>query len=131
MSKLLFQIVIASSALPWTGYILGWLLAIACGQSRRDALTIAIETGIQNTGIAIFMLNFTLPQPQADMTTAVPMCNSMLTPLPLLVIYIIRRFCCRTKFPEEMEQVPTEEPKLLTEKPEENKQKSELQKLPL
>lgn len=75
-----------------------------CRQSRKDALTIAIETGIQNTGIAIFMLNFTLPQPQADMTSAVPVANSMMTPLPLLLIYILKKIFCRTSIEE------TEEP---------------------
>ncbi|XP_013105483.2 hepatic sodium/bile acid cotransporter [Stomoxys calcitrans] len=91
-----WKILIASSALPWIGYVIGWLMAIICRQSPRDALTIAIETGIQNTGIAIFMLNFALPQPQADMTSAVPVASSMVTPLPLLVIYVIRKIFCRS-----------------------------------
>lgn len=79
-------------------------MALLCRQSPRDALTIAIETGIQNTGIAIFMLNFTLPQPQADITSAVPVANSMMTPLPLLLLYILKKIFCRTSIEE------TEEP---------------------
>ncbi|XP_075156486.1 hepatic sodium/bile acid cotransporter-like [Haematobia irritans] len=108
-----WKILIASSALPWIGYIIGWLLAIICRQSPRDALTIAIETGIQNTGIAIFMLNFALPQPQADMTSAVPVANSMMTPLPLLVIYIIRKIFCRSSTTtEQVEKAETKDAKL-------------------
>ncbi|KAM7346406.1 hepatic sodium/bile acid cotransporter-like isoform 1-T2 [Cochliomyia hominivorax] len=99
-----WKILFASSALPWIGYIIGYILALLCRQSPRDALTIAIETGIQNTGIAIFMLNFTLPQPQADMTSAVPVANSMMTPLPLLLMYILKKIFCRTSIEE------TEEP---------------------
>lgn len=55
-------------ALPWLGYLLGYILARVFGQNGPDSLTIAIETGVQNTGIAIFLLG-ALPQPQADLTT--------------------------------------------------------------
>lgn len=96
--------------MPWLGYVLGWALATLLRQSPKDALTIAIETGIQNTGIAIFMLNFTLPQPQADMTSAVPVASSMMTPLPLLAIYLIRKCFCRTSI-EETEDAPSIESK--------------------
>lgn len=57
--------------MPWIGYILGYLMAFALKRSPADCLTIAIETGIQNTGISIFMLRFALPQPQADLTTGI------------------------------------------------------------
>ncbi|XP_058978942.1 hepatic sodium/bile acid cotransporter-like [Musca domestica] len=92
-----WKILMASSALSWLGYLIGWVFAVICRQSARDAITIAIETGIQNTGIAIFMLNFTLPQPQADMTSAVPVANSMMTPVPLLLLYIIKKIFFRNK----------------------------------
>jgi len=106
-----WKIIIASCALPWIGYFIGWILAVIFKQSSRDALTIAIETGIQNTGIAIFMLNFTLPQPQADMTSAVPVANSMMTPIPLLLIYIIKKIFFRTSI-EEVEEAPSKITKL-------------------
>ncbi|XP_039962293.1 sodium/bile acid cotransporter-like [Bactrocera tryoni] len=91
------KILIGSCILPWLGYVIGWLIATVLRQPPKDAITIAIETGIQNIGIAIFMLNFTLPQPQADMTSAVPMANSMLTPLPLLLIYFLKLCFCRKR----------------------------------
>lgn len=56
-------------ALPWIGYLLGYIMGKICQQNNPDCLTIAIETGIQNTGIAIFLLRFALPQPEADLTT--------------------------------------------------------------
>lgn len=40
-------------------------------QNYQDRLAIAIEAGIQNTGIAIFVLRYALPQPEADLTTIV------------------------------------------------------------
>lgn len=56
--------------LPWLGYILAYILAKIFKQNSKDSITIAVETGIQNTGIAIFLLTFTLPQPEADITTS-------------------------------------------------------------
>lgn len=56
--------------LPYLGYLCGYLAARIFKQPGPDCLAIALETGIQNTGIAIFLLRFTLPQPQADLTTS-------------------------------------------------------------
>lgn len=47
----------------------GYLLARIFGQPNTDCTAIALETGIENTGIAIFLLRFALPQPEADLTT--------------------------------------------------------------
>jgi sodium/bile acid cotransporter 3/5 len=55
--------------LPWLGYVCGWLAAHVFKQPPGDALAISIETGIQNTGIAFFLLHFSLEQPEADLTT--------------------------------------------------------------
>ncbi|KAM8720080.1 hypothetical protein ACLKA7_006175 [Drosophila subpalustris] len=86
-----WQIAVAGLALPGLGYIIAWLAAKLLHQNSADALTIAIETGIQNTGIAIFFLRTTLPQPQADLTTVVPVSVAIMTPLPLLGIYLYQR----------------------------------------
>lgn len=58
------------------------------GQCKEDRLAIAIESGIQNTGIAIFILRFALAQPQADLTTVVPVAVAIMTPIPLLAFWI-------------------------------------------
>lgn len=87
------QVAIAGLALPGLGYTFAWLAAKLLNQSSADALTIAIETGIQNTGIAIFFLTTTLPQPQADLTTVVPVSVAVMTPLPLIGIYVYQRLC--------------------------------------
>lgn len=55
--------------LPYLGYLLAYVMAKVLKQSQPDCLAIAIEAGIQNTGIAIFLLRFSLPQPEADLTT--------------------------------------------------------------
>lgn len=55
--------------LPWLGFMFGFIVAYICKQSQADVRAIAIETGIQNTGVAIFLLRFTLKPPSDDLTT--------------------------------------------------------------
>uniref|UniRef100_A0A1A9WDB0 Sodium-bile acid cotransporter n=1 Tax=Glossina brevipalpis TaxID=37001 RepID=A0A1A9WDB0_9MUSC len=90
-----WQIVLGGLLLPWLGYILAWLLAKMLHQNAVDSLTIAIETGIQNTGIAIFLLRFSLPPPQDDLTTVIPVSVAIMTPFPLLGIYLYKKFAVR------------------------------------
>lgn len=67
--------------LPWLGYFLGGGSAWLLKQDWRDVLAIGIETGVQNTGLAIFALRFSLPQPEADLTTVLPVAVAMMTPI--------------------------------------------------
>lgn len=99
-----WQIVVAGLGLPWLGYLAGFIGGKAFRQPPGDILAIAIETGIQNTGISIFLLRFTLPQPEGDLTTVVPVAVAIMTPIPLMLIY----FCklCRQKFCISPDQVP-------------------------
>ena len=63
-------------------------------------LTIAIETGLQNTGVPIILLKFSLPQPEADISIVAPVVVAMFMPLPLWIavtVVEIRRRCCRSK----------------------------------
>lgn len=55
--------------LPWLGFTFGFIVARICKQPQPNIRAIAIETGIQNTGVAIFLLRFTLKPPVDDLTT--------------------------------------------------------------
>lgn len=90
-NKFKSQIVIAGLGLPWLGYTFGWLSAKIFKQSNPDSIAISVETGIQNTGISIFLLAFSLDQPMADLTTVVPVAVAIMTPFPLLAIYLIQK----------------------------------------
>ncbi|KAJ8946945.1 hypothetical protein NQ314_008744 [Rhamnusium bicolor] len=90
-SQILTYIIVAGMALPWLGYVAGYLLAKVFNQTPADCITIAIEVGIQNTGIAIFLLRFALPQPQADLTTVAPVAVATLTPFPLLFLFLYKK----------------------------------------
>ena len=64
MIKLIdWKIAVVGFALPWLGFAFGCLFSKLCRRERKDIIAIAIETGIQNTGMAIFMLWFTLDHP--------------------------------------------------------------------
>jgi len=92
-----WKIILAGMGLPWLGFIFGMLVAILFRQPNQDVRAIAIETGIQNTGVSIFLLRFSLKQPAADLTTVVPVSCAIMTPLPLLVLYIIKIVLDRRK----------------------------------
>lgn len=82
-----WEIVVAGLCLPWLSYTLGYSAAWIFRQPSPDCMAIALETGIQNTGISIFLLRFTLPQPAADLTTVMPVSVAIMTPLPLICCY--------------------------------------------
>ncbi|CAL8138116.1 unnamed protein product [Orchesella dallaii] len=88
---LTWQILLSGMLLPWVGYILGSGTALLLQQDWRDVLAIGVETGVQNTGLAIFALRFSLPQPDSDLTTVMPVAVAIMTPiLPMFVMMFQR-----------------------------------------
>lgn len=94
MTNFLFQIIIAGFGLPWLGFSFGFLAAKILRQTSVDCIAISIETGIQNIGIAIFLLTFSLDQPMADMTSAV--CKTYFIYFISInnLIFILTGSCC-------------------------------------
>ncbi|XP_057664047.1 sodium/bile acid cotransporter 5-like [Diorhabda carinulata] len=90
-----WQIIVAGMGIPWLGYVAGYLISKLLRQNPVDCLTMAIEIGIQNTGIAIFLLRFALPQPEADLTTVAPVAVAVLTPFPLLLLFVVKKLRSR------------------------------------
>ena len=89
MIKLIdWKIAVVGFSLPWLGFAFGCLFSKLCQRERKDSIAIAIETGIQNTGMAIFMLWFTLDHPAGDLAAVVPVAVATLTPFPLLFALI-------------------------------------------
>jgi len=108
MIKLIdWKIAVVGFALPWLGFAFGCLFSKLCRRERKDIIAIAVETGIQNTGMAIFMLWFTLDHPAGDLAAVVPVAVATLTPFPLLaalVYYNLRARLCPGQ-PKEKEMV--------------------------
>lgn len=92
-----WQIIVAGLGLPLLGYCFGFLASRVMRLPLADALAISVETGIQNTGIAIFLLRFALEQPAADLTTVMPVSTAIMTPLPLMLLMIGLRLHARSK----------------------------------
>ncbi|KAI0214454.1 P3 protein [Lamellibrachia satsuma] len=91
-------VVLAGCCLPYVGFLLGAVLAAVCRQSRARIITIALETGIQNIGLPILVIQHSLPHPESDIAMIGPIAVAIATPLPLwlgLAIQEVRRRCCR------------------------------------
>ncbi|XP_067942698.1 P3 protein-like [Watersipora subatra] len=72
------------------GGVLGFLIALACQQGKTLAITIGVETAIQNLKIVTIMLRTSLPQPWADISSAVPI-SMIVFAFPTFIILLIGR----------------------------------------
>lgn len=86
-----WKIILAGAVIPWTGYLIGLIISVFVRLSAPDIISMTVESGIQNTGIAIFMLKFSLGQPAADITTVIPVAVALMTPIPLLMCFIFKK----------------------------------------
>ncbi|CAH1773363.1 unnamed protein product [Owenia fusiformis] len=94
----------AGMLLPWCGFSIGLLVAFILRQPFKTAKTIAFETGIQNIGIAIILLQFSLPKPDGDLAVVMPVIVAIFTPIPLQIIFVgllIRRCIKKRSNPED------------------------------
>lgn len=76
--------------LPYLGFLLGGVIAAACGLSWSHVKTVGIEAGIQNTGIAFMIMLYSFPQPYATKAIVVPLVVAFLTTKPFWIVYVIR-----------------------------------------
>jgi solute carrier family 10 (sodium/bile acid cotransporter), member 3/5 len=90
-------LLVAGALLPWIGFCLGFLFALATRQTWPQCITISLETGIQNTGIAIFLLMNSMPQPYGDIGAVIPVVVSIFTPIPLTIVLIAGKIYRRIK----------------------------------
>lgn len=51
-------------------------------------VAICVETGIQSTGIAFVLLNNSLHKPVSEIAAVVPVTASMITPIPLFIVFL-------------------------------------------
>ncbi|VDN07692.1 unnamed protein product [Thelazia callipaeda] len=86
---LTWSAVLGGLLLPWCGFGIGCFTAIIFRQPPSSVTAIAIETGIQNTGIAIMLLKFSFPDPDADISALIPVISACMTPVPLFFIMVL------------------------------------------
>ncbi|XP_060080528.1 ileal sodium/bile acid cotransporter-like [Ylistrum balloti] len=83
------KVILAGCLLPYFGYVIGGIIAFVLRQPWVKVKTIAIETGMQNTGLAFIILLFAFPPPDGQLAAVAPAASAVMTPLPLFVITII------------------------------------------
>ncbi|CAF3775795.1 unnamed protein product [Rotaria sp. Silwood1] len=131
--------IIACCFLPWFGFIGGSIVSLILIRDKKKIIAICIETGVQNTGVAIVFLRLTFPQPESDVALANPILVSMAIPIPFLILFITRSIMkkfifCRKFLPQNNENnIENETPEknlikqLLNETNNEEKQQQEQQ----
>lgn len=75
--------------LPWTGFLFGFVLAILTQRTKSEAIAISLETGFQNIAIPLLILKYSIPQPDGDLGSMMPIIVALFTPLPLYFGYFI------------------------------------------
>ena len=83
-----WRMFLATAANVWSGMALGLGISILFRKPLEDVIAIAIETGVQNTGVSIVVLGLSLPSPDNDLASAVPVAASLMTPIPLTIAYL-------------------------------------------
>uniref|UniRef100_A0A0N4ZH16 Ileal sodium/bile acid cotransporter-like n=1 Tax=Parastrongyloides trichosuri TaxID=131310 RepID=A0A0N4ZH16_PARTI len=84
-------ILIASCILPWSGYILAYIVGTLCKLPIADVITVSIETGVQNVGLAIMMLMYSFQEPELDIAMVAPIVVILATDKPLIIIWLIKK----------------------------------------
>lgn len=110
------KIVLAGCLLPYIGYLIGGVLAAIARLPWERIKTVAIETGMQNTGIAMILMMYAFPPPDGNIAAVAPIASAVMTPLPLFAItipYLIYRRVNKDKYAN----VPTENGKEAEKKP--------------
>lgn len=80
----------AAMMLPYMGAALGAFIAYLFRQPRARIVAIGIETGVQDTGVAILLLLTSFGRPDGQIASVVPIATAMFTPIPFAIIATIR-----------------------------------------
>ena len=75
--------------LPLMGYTCGFLLTLLACRDKSTAVTISIETVIQNASIPIIILQGSFPQPEGDLAAVMPVALALFYTIPLIIALII------------------------------------------
>ncbi|CAB3381464.1 Hypothetical predicted protein [Cloeon dipterum] len=85
---LTWQLGVAAILDPLLGYLFGAIVSKLFGLDTRDTIAISIETGIQNTAIAVLLLKFALETPESDISAICPVAVFLMTQIPLSILLI-------------------------------------------
>ena len=104
------QYCLAGALLPYAGYLIGGTIAAILQQPWQRVKTIALETGMQNFGVAFFLMVTSFPPPLGDIAALAPAASAMMTPIPPFLVavpYMIYKRCTRKE--DEIDKMMDEE----------------------
>ncbi|CAL4124803.1 unnamed protein product [Meganyctiphanes norvegica] len=103
-----WKVFVSGMCLPWLGFTFGVVFSKVTGRSWEETIAISVETGIQNTGIAIGVLKVALAPyaPLGDITMVVPVAVAMLTPIPLVIMLIGMKIRAKLSAVKSVEENP-------------------------
>ncbi|KAL3077564.1 hypothetical protein niasHS_012270 [Heterodera schachtii] len=104
-AQITWTVLLAGLLLPWCGFMFGCFSSIILAQAPADVTAIAIETGVQNTGIAIMLLKLSFPGADSDLASLLPISVACFTPGPLLLGYAIPSAIKRIRAPRHDDSV--------------------------
>ncbi|XP_018017128.1 P3 protein [Hyalella azteca] len=86
-----FNVAVCGFSLPLLGFMAGAAAAVATRREAAEVIAISVETGLQNTGLAIGLLKISLSSfsPLGDIAMVVPIAVATLTPVPLFAAYFV------------------------------------------
>lgn len=85
-----WRLVVCSITLPWIGFCIGGLASALLRRRKEQAVAISLETGIQNTGIAIFLIQRLLKSDEMSDAMVSPVFYALSTPIPIMVCFGLR-----------------------------------------
>ncbi|KAI0979562.1 hypothetical protein GJ496_010801, partial [Pomphorhynchus laevis] len=85
-----WKLVLSSMMLPWIGYLIGAIASIITKRSKLENIAITLETGIQNTGIAIFISREALDRKEYSKAIVAPVFYAISTPILVMVCFGLR-----------------------------------------
>ncbi len=92
------SILVSGMLLPWIGTLVSGAIAAILRQSWKHIKTIAIETAIQNAAISLVLLHKCFDEPEADISSVMPIASFLFTPIPLLLAVAVKYYkedrCC-------------------------------------
>uniref|UniRef100_A0A2P2HWE9 P3 protein-like n=1 Tax=Hirondellea gigas TaxID=1518452 RepID=A0A2P2HWE9_9CRUS len=86
-----WRVAVCGLCLPLFGFMAGGCAALVLKRNTAESIAISVETGLQNTGLAIGLLKIALSSfaPLGDIAMVVPIAVATLTPVPLLGAYAV------------------------------------------
>ncbi|KAB7499605.1 P3 protein [Armadillidium nasatum] len=87
-----WRVVLAGFCLPFFGFVFGGTVAVLMKRKWEDIVAISIETGVQNTGLAVGVINIALGKlsPLDDIAIVMPVAVATMTPIPLFICFIAK-----------------------------------------